>query len=183
MPEPSTPGAQDPRAPSLLHANYCRFDRDGDGDCHLHPDGCESFESKLRKLADATENRPEGLRGFRPLHDGVLVRQRPPERLLGHGLIIAADKHKPWAPEGIVLAIGPGLRDERGERIPMSVELGDRVLFERRPGSELEAFRQGDDVRFLILRDGDIMAVLARDGIEVRESGYAAHQLHRRDAL
>lgn len=183
MPEPSTPGAMDPRAPSFSHAESCRFDHDGDGDCHVHPDGCQSFLAKCRKLADAIEMRPEELRGFRPLHDGVLIRQRPPERLLGHGLIFAADKHKPWAPEGIVLAIGPGLHDEHGARIPMSVEVGDRVLFERRPSSELEAFRQGDDVRFLLLRDGDIVAILAREGIEVRESEYGTSQLHRRDAL
>jgi chaperonin GroES len=64
-------------------------------------------------------------------------------------------KEKPQ--EGRVVAIGPGGRDENGKLIPIDVKIGDRVLFGKWSGTEVKI----DGVEYLIMKESDIMGVLA----------------------
>ena len=92
---------------------------------------------------------------FRPLHDRVAVKRVEEEQKTKGGLIIPdTAKEKPM--QGEVLAVGPGARDDKGELVPMSVQVGDRVLFGKWSGTEVKI----DDEEVLIMKESDIMGVL-----------------------
>jgi len=63
-------------------------------------------------------------------------------------------KEKPQ--EGEVLAVGPGVMNEQGERLPMSVAVGDRVIFSKYAGTEIKL----DGEEYLIMAERDILAKL-----------------------
>ena len=92
---------------------------------------------------------------FRPLHDRVLVR-RVKEEEKSKGGIIIPDTAKEKPQEGEVIAVGPGGRDEDGERIDMDVEVGDRILFGKWSGTEVTI----DGEELLIMKESDIMGVI-----------------------
>jgi len=92
---------------------------------------------------------------FRPLHDRVLVR-RVKEEEKSKGGIIIPDTAKEKPQEGEVIAVGPGGRDEDGERIDMDVETGDRILFGKWSGTEVTI----DGEELLIMKESDIMGVI-----------------------
>jgi len=92
---------------------------------------------------------------FRPLHDRVLVRRVEDESKSTGGIIIPdTAKEKPM--EGEVIAVGPGLRDEKGEYTPLDVKVGDRILFGKWSGTEVKM----DGEELLIMKESDIMGVL-----------------------
>ncbi len=94
---------------------------------------------------------------IRPLQDRVLV-QRIEEEEKSKGGIIIPDTAKEKPQEGKVVAVGPGRLDENGKRTPLSVKPGDRVLFGKYAGSEIEV----DDENYLIMREEDILAVIEK---------------------
>ncbi|MFC3098181.1 co-chaperone GroES [Alteraurantiacibacter palmitatis] len=92
---------------------------------------------------------------FRPLHDRVLVRRIEAEEKTAGGIIIP-DSAKEKPSEGEVLAVGDGTRDDDGDRIPLDVKVGDRVLFGKWSGTEVKI--NGEDL--IIMKESDIMGVL-----------------------
>jgi chaperonin GroES len=92
---------------------------------------------------------------FRPLGDRVLVK-RVEEETKSKGGIIIPDTAKEKPQEGEVVAVGPGARDEDGERIAMDLKVGDRILFGKWSGTEVKI--DGDDL--LIMKESDVMGVL-----------------------
>jgi chaperonin GroES len=93
---------------------------------------------------------------FRPLHDRVVVKRiEAEEKSLGGIIIPDTAKEKPQ--QGEVIAVGPGGRDESGKLIPLDVQVGDRVLFGKWSGTEVKI----DGVDYLIMKESDIMGVLA----------------------
>ena len=92
---------------------------------------------------------------FRPLHDRVLVKRVEEEQKTKGGIIIPdTAKEKPM--QGEVLAVGPGVRNEDGDLIPMGVQVGDRVLFGKWSGTEVKI----DNEELLIMKESDIMGIL-----------------------
>ena len=92
---------------------------------------------------------------FRPLHDRVAVRRVEEEQKTKGGIIIPdTAKEKPM--QGEVLAVGPGVRNEKGELVKLDVRVGDRVLFGKWSGTEVKI--DGDEL--LIMKESDIMGVL-----------------------
>jgi chaperonin GroES len=95
------------------------------------------------------------MKGFRPLHDRVLVRRVEVEEKTRGGILIPdTAKEKPI--EGEVFAVGPGARDETGRIIPLDVKLGDRVLFGKWAGTDVII----DGEERLILKESDILGVI-----------------------
>jgi chaperonin GroES len=92
---------------------------------------------------------------IRPLADRVLVRALE-EAEVKRGGIIIPDTAKEKPQEGEVIAVGPGRLNEKGERIPVEVSKGDKVLFGKYSGTEVNV---GSD-SYLIMRESDILAVL-----------------------
>ena len=98
---------------------------------------------------------------FRPLHDRVVVKRIEAEDKSAGGIIIP-DTAKEKPQQGEVIAVGPGGRDETGKLIPIDVKTGDRVLFAKWSGTEVKI----DGVEYLIMKESDIMGVLADTGAE-----------------
>ena len=91
----------------------------------------------------------------RPLHDQLLVKRIEEEEKTKGGLIIPdTAKEKPM--EGKIIAVGKGKVDEDGNRRPIDVHKGDRVLFSKYSGTEIQL--EGDE--HLIIREDDVLAVL-----------------------
>ncbi len=91
----------------------------------------------------------------RPLHDRILVRRIEEEEKTKGGLIIP-DTAKEKPQEGKVIAVGKGRVSEDGKLRPLDLHKGDRVLFSKYSGSEIEL--EGDE--HLIIREDDVLAVL-----------------------
>ena len=90
----------------------------------------------------------------RPLHDRLLVKRIEQEKKTKGGLIIPdTAKEKPM--EGNVIAVGRGKVGEDGKLRPLDVHKGDRVLFTKYAGSEIQL--AGDE--HLIIREEDVLAV------------------------
>src|ERR1700693_2519541 len=98
-----------------------------------------------------------------PLHDRVLVR-RLEEKEIAKGGIIIPDTAKEKPQEGEVMAVGAG-KMEKGQRVPLDVKMGDRILFAKYTGSDIKI----DDQEYLILREEEILAKLS--GIAKAASG------------
>ena len=92
---------------------------------------------------------------FRPLHDRVVVERIEAEARTAAGIIIP-DTAKEKPQQGKVVAVGPGGRDEGGKLIPIDVKAGDRVLFGKWSGTEVQI----DGIEYLIMKESDIMGVL-----------------------
>jgi chaperonin GroES len=92
---------------------------------------------------------------FRPLHDRVLVKRVKEEEKTKGGIIIP-DTAQEKPQEGEVIAVGPGARDEDGERISLDVKVGDRILFGKWSGTEVKI----DGEELLIMKESDIMGVI-----------------------
>ncbi len=93
---------------------------------------------------------------FTPLHDRVVVRRVEGDEKTAGGLIIPESaKEKPA--EGIVISVGAGARDEDGDRIPMDVKEGDKILFGKWSGTEITL----DGEELLIMKESDIMGIIA----------------------
>ena len=95
------------------------------------------------------------MKGFRPLHDRVLVRRIEAEEKTPGGIIIP-DTAKEKPVEGEVLAVGAGARDENGRIVPLDVRVGDRVLVGKWAGTDV--IIDGEDR--LILKEADILGVI-----------------------
>ncbi len=92
---------------------------------------------------------------FRPLHDRVLVKRLDEDEKTAGGIIIP-DTAKEKPSQGEVIAVGPGARDDDGERIDLDVSVGDRILFGKWSGTEIKL----DGVDYLIMKESDIMGIV-----------------------
>ena len=96
---------------------------------------------------------------FRPLQDRVLVRRIDGEDKTAGGIIIPdTAQEKPM--EGEVLAVGPGVRDEKGAYVALDVKIGDLVLFGKWSGTEVTV----DGEELAIMKESDIMGVVENVG-------------------
>ena len=91
----------------------------------------------------------------KPLGENVLVRRIEAEQTTASGLVIP-DTAKEKPQEGEVLAIGPGRIDDNGNRVPLDVTVGDRVIYSKYGGTEIK--HGGEE--YLILSARDILAVI-----------------------
>jgi len=87
---------------------------------------------------------------IKPLADRVLVEPAPAEEKTAAGIIIP-DTAKEKPQKGVVVAVGPGKKDE-----PMTVSVGDNVLYGKYAGTELTI----DGCNYLIMRESDIVAIV-----------------------
>jgi chaperonin GroES len=92
---------------------------------------------------------------LKPLGDRVLVKSAE-EKETKRGGIIIPDTAKEKPQEGVIVAVGPGKLDEKGQRIAMNVKAGDRVLYGKYSGSEVKL---GDE-ELMIMHEEDIFGVL-----------------------
>jgi len=92
---------------------------------------------------------------IRPLHDRVLVKRIEQAEQVRGGIIIP-DTAKEKPQEAEVVAVGPGKLNDEGNRSPMDVKAGDKILMGKYSGSEIKI----DDNDYVILREDEILAVV-----------------------
>lgn len=90
-----------------------------------------------------------------PLHDRVVVKRIEADTQTSGGIIIP-DNVAEKPDQGIVLAVGAGRRTEDGVLVPMSLAVGDQVLFGKNNGEQVKI--EGEDL--LVLKETDIFAVI-----------------------
>lgn len=92
---------------------------------------------------------------LKPLGDRLVVEPIEKEQTTPSGLVLPETaKEKPQ--EGEVIAIGPGRRDDDGDRIEMDVAVGDRVLYAKYGGTEIKV----EGKKLLILKESDVLAII-----------------------
>ena len=94
---------------------------------------------------------------LRPLHDRVIIKRLDQESKTASGIIIP-DTAKEKPQEAEVVAVGPGRVDDKGVRIPVDVNVGDKVMFSKYGGTELKYEGQ----EYLVLSARDVLAVIVR---------------------
>jgi chaperonin GroES len=92
---------------------------------------------------------------LKPLGDRVLVKSAADKEMKVGGIIIP-DTAKEKPQEGVIIATGPGKRDDKGQIIPMNVKAGDKVLYGKYSGSEVKL----DEVEYMIMHEEDIYGIL-----------------------
>jgi chaperonin GroES len=96
---------------------------------------------------------------IRPVGDRVVVKPSQREEVTRGGIVIP-DTAKEKPQEGTVIAVGAGKISEKGDRVPLEVHEGDKVLFAKYGGTEFKL--DGEDL--LVLRESDILAVIVGEG-------------------
>jgi len=92
---------------------------------------------------------------LRPLHDRILVK-RLEEGDVKHGSIIVPDTAKEKPQEGKVIAVGTGKMTDDGKKLSLAVKKGDRILFGKYSGSEVQL----EGREYLIMKEEDVLGIL-----------------------
>ena len=92
---------------------------------------------------------------IKPLEDRIVIKSLEAEQTTASGLVIPdTAKEKPQEGEG--LAVGPGRIDDKGNRVPLDVNVGDVVIYSKYGGTEIK--RGGEE--YLILSARDVLAIV-----------------------
>ncbi len=93
---------------------------------------------------------------FKPLSNHIFIEPLSQEKATKSGIVLPenAEKEKPML--GKVIAIGPGKINEKGDRIAMSVKVGDKVLFKKYGPDEIEI----EGKKYLVGDEDDVLAIL-----------------------
>ncbi len=92
---------------------------------------------------------------IKPLNDYVIIEPQKEDKKSSSGIVIPETaEDKPVV--GKVIAVGPGKLNEKGERIPMSVKVGDKVLFTKYAPNEIKV----EGKEYLTIREDEILAII-----------------------
>lgn len=93
---------------------------------------------------------------IKPLSNHIFLEPVEEEKTTKSGIVLpeTAEKEKPI--KGKIAFVGPGKLNEKGERIPMSIKVGDLVLFKKYGPDEIEI----EDKKYLVGDEEDILAIL-----------------------
>jgi chaperonin GroES len=93
---------------------------------------------------------------LKPLHDHVIVKPITENEITKSGIVLpdTIDKEKPE--KGEVIAVGDGKLLDNGQKLPMGVKVGDKVMFKKYSPDEIKV----DGVEYLIISESDILGIL-----------------------
>ncbi|MCD6595113.1 co-chaperone GroES [bacterium] len=92
---------------------------------------------------------------FKPLYDRVIIRPLEEQEVKKGGIIIP-DTAKERPQEGEIIEVGEGKLTDDGKVIPLKVKKGDKILFSKYAGTEIEF----DNQEYLIMRESDVLAIV-----------------------
>ena len=92
---------------------------------------------------------------LKPLGDRLVVKPIEQDEITAGGIMLP-DTAKEKPQKGEILAVGPGARNDSGERVELDVKVGDKVLYAKYAGTEIKL--EGEKV--LVLRESDILAII-----------------------
>jgi chaperonin GroES len=97
---------------------------------------------------------------LRPLADRVVIKPLEREEMTKSGIVLP-DTAKEKPQEGMIEAVGNGrFNEQTGQRMPLDVKVGDRVMYAKYAGSEVKL----DETDYLILAEKDILAIVVTNG-------------------
>src|SRR5499433_996207 len=102
---------------------------------------------------------------IRPLQDRVIIKRIEESEQIRGGIIIP-DTAKEKPQEGEVIAVGAGKKNDKGERQPVDVKEGDRILFGKYAGNEIKI----DGEEFLIIREEEVLGILSGAAKSVKKA-------------
>jgi chaperonin GroES len=94
---------------------------------------------------------------LKPLGDRVVI-EAVEQAQTSAGGVILPDTAKEKPQEGVIIAVGPGRKTDKGELIPMDLKVGDKVIYSKYSGSEIKL----DGTEYLIISEKDVLAVVKR---------------------
>ena len=93
---------------------------------------------------------------IQPLADHILIEPAKEEEKTKSGILLPDNAEKDKSEEGVVVAVGPGKKNDDGKIIPVSVKVGQKVLFTKYGPNEIKV----DGKEYLIAREDDILAII-----------------------
>jgi len=93
---------------------------------------------------------------FKPLSNHLFIEAMEEEKKTASGIVLPDNVEKEKPTKGKVLAVGPGKRDADGKIHPMSVKVGDMVLFKKYGPDEIEM----DGKKYLVGDEDDVLAII-----------------------
>jgi chaperonin GroES len=92
---------------------------------------------------------------IKPLGERIVIKVLESEEKTKSGIVLPdTAKEKPQM--GEILAVGPGKTLENGQKVPMEVKVGDKVLFAKYAGTEVKL----DDEEYMVLKESDVLAII-----------------------
>ncbi len=121
--------------------------------------GATKSAGKKSKKSAPKRTSPVSKAPVAPLADRVLVqRMDVPDKKSAAGIILPDSAQKEKSKLGLVLAVGPGRFGDEGDLIPMSVQVGDKVVFNA--GWDNEVSMGDDDTEHFLVRESEILAII-----------------------
>ena len=96
---------------------------------------------------------------LKPLGDRVVVKPVEREERTKSGIVLP-DTAKEKPQEGIVEAVGSGRLLDNGTKVPMELQVGDKILYAKYAGNEFKV----DEIEYLIISEKDVLAIVATNG-------------------
>lgn len=93
---------------------------------------------------------------LRPLADRLIIAAGTKEEMTASGLVLPDTASKERPEQGVVIAAGPGRMDDKGNRIAMSVKVGDKIVFKKYSPDEVEV----EEKEYLVISESDVLAVI-----------------------
>ena len=93
---------------------------------------------------------------LKPLDNHVILKPVKPEEITSFGIVLPDSASKEKTDKGEIIAVGDGKLLENGQRQPLSVKVGDKVVFKSYMPTEIKA----DGEEYLILAESDILAII-----------------------
>ena len=106
-------------------------------------------------MATAVAEKPQTAKKLKPLGARVVIKPLEREEMTKSGIVLP-DTAKEKPQEGRVVAVGPGGLDKNGNKIEMTLKVGDRVLYQKYAGTEFKI----DDEEHLVMHQDDILALV-----------------------
>ena len=114
----------------------------------------------MSKTATAPSKGHKNALKIRPLHDKIIVRRDEAEDRTESGLYLP-EKAKDTPKTGVVEAIGTGtLNTETGHLVPLTVKVGDRVIFSSYAGTEVKLGTAGNEDKLLVMSEDEVLAIV-----------------------
>lgn len=91
-----------------------------------------------------------------PLNDRLIIDAGKKEEKTASGLILPETASQERPEQGTVIAVGPGRLDDKGNRVPMTVKVGNKIVFKKYSPDEVKV----DDKEYLVISESDVLAVI-----------------------
>lgn len=108
-------------------------------------------------MATAVADKPTSKTKLKPLGARVVIKPLEREEMTKSGLVLP-DTAKEKPQEGTIEAVGPGGNDKNGNKVEMTLKVGDKVLYQKYSGTEFKI----DDEDYLVMHQDDVLALVQR---------------------